>query len=401
MTVSEKTGAPAVHRGIVFVIAACAGVTVANIYLAFPMITLFAQSFGVPKAEAATIATVSQIGYAIGLFFLIPLGDAVHRKRLLTVLVVGATLGLVAASLAPNIQTLGIATFVLSGLTVAPHVLIPLLISIVPESHRGRALASVNAAMTTGIAASRVGGGLLGGLVGWEWTYIAAALLTAGVGMVTILMLPHEAKRPHISYGALLKSTLRLLKVEPRLRWSIALQVPTFATFNLIWSMMILLLTAPPYSLPVAVAALFGLLGLSGLFTAGPAGWLLDTRGTTSVITAGLVVLVFSTIVLQFSLLGLWIVILGVVLMTFGQQGVGIGNQTRTLTLRADSRSRLNTLYMTSNFVGGAIASGIAVLVYSTFGWPGITATALGTALLAAIVFAIDVLRHRTPVLRR
>lgn len=395
MAAPNSEAQPRLHRGLVFIIAACAGVTVMNIYLAFPMITLFAASFGVPDAQAATIATISQVGYAIGLFLVIPLGDVVRRKRLLTVLIIGATLGLSIAALAPNIETLSVATFVLSGLTVAPHVLIPLLVSIVPETHRGRALAAVSAAMTTGIAASRVGAGVLGGFAGWQWTYVAAATLTAVVGLITILVIPREEKRPSMNYGRLLLSTLALLKTEPRVRWSIALQVPTFAVFNLVWSMMVLLLTGPPYNFSVAAAALFGLLGLASLFTARPAGWLLDMRGTGTVITWGIVILVVSTLILQFSLLGLWIVILGIILLTIGQQTIGIGNQTRTLTLRADARARLNTLYMTSNFIGGSMATGIATIVYAFAGWPGVTATALGVSLLAAAVFFIDEGRTR------
>jgi predicted MFS family arabinose efflux permease len=390
-----STITPAVHRGIVVVIAACCGVTVMNIYLAFPMITLFAESFGVPDAQAATVATISQVGYAIGLFFLIPLGDVVRRKRLLTVLITGATLGLVVASLAPNIQTLSVATFVLSGLTVAPHVLIPLIITIVPSGYRGRALATVNVAMTTGIAVSRVGGAWLGEFAGWQWVYVAAAALTCGVGVLTILLLPRETARPGMKYGRLLLSTLALLKTEPRVRWSIALQMPVFATFNLIWAMMILLLTGPPYSLTVGVAGLFGLLGLAPLVTARLMGRLIDSRGPHAVIGISLITLVVATIVLQFSLLSLVVVIVGIVLLTIGQQGAGLGNQTRTLTLRDDSRSRLNTLYMTSNFLGGSAASGIAVLVYASYGWHGITVTALATATLALAVFCVDMLRQR------
>jgi len=378
------------------VVATCAGVTVANIYLAFSMITLFAESFGVPAAQAASVATISQIGYAVGLFFLIPLGDAVRRKRLLTVLISGATVGLAVASLAPNIQTLSIATFVLSGLTVAPHVLIPLLISIVPVDFRGRALATVSAAMTTGIAASRVGSAWLGGTIGWHWVYAVAGAATALVGVITILVLPREAERPRIKYGRLLKSTLALLRDEPRLRWSIGLQMPIFATFNLVWSMLILLLTAEPYNLPVAVAGLSGLLGLAPLITARWFGRMLDFRGSDVVISAGIAALVTAGVLLQFSLLSLGIVIASVILLAIGQQAAGVGNQARTLALRADARARLNTLYMTSNFLGGSLASGVAVVVYADLGWSGIAATGLATALVALIVWLADLRVHAT-----
>lgn len=394
MSLSPRAEAPALHRGLVIVIAACCGVTVMNIYLAFPLITLFAQSFGVSTAAAANVATISQVGYAIGLFFLIPLGDVVRRKRLLIVLIVGATLGLVVASLAPDLGTLTAATFVLSALTVAPHVLIPLLVTVIPEHHRGRALATVNAAMTTGIATSRVGGAWLGEVAGWHWVYAAAACATCVVGLVTIVVIPKEERRPSIRYLALLASTVSLLKTEARLRWSVGLQVPVFATFNLIWAMMILLLTGAPYSLPVAVAGLFGLFGLAPLLTARLVGRVLDARGPTFLIGWGVCILLGATVVFQFSLLHVGIVIAGIVLLTLGQQAASIGNQSRTLGLRADARSRLNTLYMTSNFLGGSAASAVAVIVYAQYGWPGVTATALVTALCAVGVWAVDTRRQ-------
>lgn len=387
--------APRTRRWVVPIIAACAGVTVANIYLAFSMITLFAASFDVPPARAALIATMSQVGYAIGLFFLIPLGDAVRRRRLLAVLVSGASAGLGVASIAPNIEVLGAATFALSALTVAPHVLIPLLVSIVPDGYRGRALAAVSAAMTTGIAASRVGSAWLGSVAGWHAVYAVAGAATLAVGVLTIAVLPRETVRPRISYGRLLRSTVLLLRDQPRLRWSIGLQMPIFATFNLVWAMLVLLLTGPPYDLPVGVAGLAGLLGLAPLLTAPWTGRLLDARGSTAVISLGLGALLIAGVLLQFSLLSLVVVVIGVMALAIGQQVAGVGNQSRTLALGSESRSRLNTLYMTSNFLGGAAASGLASVIFGAVGWPGVAAAALVTATIAVVVWIADLRVHR------
>jgi predicted MFS family arabinose efflux permease len=375
-------------------IALCCGVTVANIYLAHPILSLLAAAFGVADADTAFIVTVAQISYACGLLLLVPLGDVLRRRRLLAVLIAGTGVGLAFATVAGGLGMLAAATVLIGALTVAPHVLIPYAVSIVPPERQGRALAAINAGMTGGIVLSRVFGGAIGDWFGWQAVYLCALVLTTAVGGLTVLLLPAEPKREGMRYHRLIASTLRLVVDEPRVRWAVAVQVPVFATFNVVWVMLVFLLTGR-YGLTVAAAGLFGLFSLVTMASAPFVGRLLDRRGSTLVMGVFLGVLVLGALVFQFSEVAIAFVVVGLMLLNLGQQGAGVANQSRILNLRPGSRSRLNTLYMTSNFVGGSLASIAAVAVYAAWGWSGITSVALVTALAAFTMWAIDVLLHR------
>ena len=381
---------PRLRRGTVPLIALCCGVAVANIYLAHPILSLLAEAFGVGDADTAVVVTIAQVAYACGLFLLVPLGDVVRRKRLLAVLIAGTGVGLALAAFATGFGMLAAATALLSALTVAPHVLIPFAVSVVPPERQGRVLAAINAGITGGIVLSRVFGGLIGEWLGWHAVYACACVLTLVVGTLTVLVLPAEPRRVGMRYHRLLASTLRLLREEPGLRWALAIQAPVFATFNIIWVMIVFLLTGPVYGLSVGVAGLFGLFSLVTMASAPFVGRLLDARGSAVVMSGALAVLVLGTVVFLFSESSLVFVIAGLMLLNLGQQGAGIANQSRVLNLRPSARSRLNTLYMTSNFIGGSVASLAAAVVFGAFGWPGVSVAALITAATALGLWVID-----------
>ncbi|OLT18845.1 hypothetical protein BJF78_11635 [Pseudonocardia sp. CNS-139] len=240
--------------------------------------------------------------------------------------------------------------------------------------------------MTAGIVGSRVVGGAIGDVLGWRAVYLVAGLATVAVGLLTAFVLPTEPVRARPRYDRLLGSTLRFLRDEPAVRWAVAIQIPVFATFNFVWVMLVLLLTGPAYQLSVATAGLFGLFSLVTLLSAPLVGRVLDARGTGVVLAGGLSVLLVGAAAMLASELSLVVVCVAIVLMTIGQQSTQIANQTRILELRADARSRINTLYMTSIFVGGAIASATAALVHEAFGWTGVSVGAFLWAVVAVLV---------------
>lgn len=383
------------HRGVVPLVALCCGVTVANIYIAHPILTLLgAEFFGFGGGNPGLIVTLAQIAYAAGLFFLVPLGDVVRRKRLLTVLVTGTSAALVVAGFALNLPMLAVATVVLSAMTVAPHVLIPFVVSIVPRERQGRALAAISAGMTGGIVLSRVVDGAIGDWFGWSAVYFVAAALTIGVGVTTALILPSEPRRTAVAYPKLLASMIRLLRDEPVVRWAVAIQIPVFGTFNFIWVMIVFLLTER-YGMSVATAGLFGLFSLVTMASAPVVGRMLDRFGSRPLMAVSLSVLVLGAVIMLASEVHLAFVVCGVVLLNLGQQGTQIGNQSRVLNLLPEARSRLNTLYMTSNFIGGAAASLTAAFVFELFGWYGVVAGALTTSVIASGLFVLERLRAR------
>lgn len=376
-------------RWLVPLAALCAGVTVANIYLAYPVLPLIADQFEISDGAVQFVVTAAQLGYACGLFLLTPLGDTLRRPRLLAVLVILTTLGLTAAALSTNLATFVIATVAFAFVTVAPHVLIPYIVTIVPPQRQGRALATIGAGMTTGIVLSRVLGGGIGELWGWRVLFLIAAASTIVVGIATAVALPKEPRPPRIPYHRLLWSMIVLLRTEPAVRRAVTVQLPVFATFNLIWVPLVFLLTGPPYGLSLATAGLVGLLSLSTVAAAPFTGRLLERHGATRVMAVGLPVLVAGTLVMLLSSRSIVAVIVGVILLAVGQQAVQIGNQSRVLNSTLESRSRVNTLFMTSNFLGGSVASLAAAYLYSHAGWVAITVAAASTAVLASVIWLL------------
>lgn len=382
-------------RGITAIVALCCLVTVSNLYLAYPVFSLIARDLGASESAAAWTASATQIGYAIGLFLLIPLGDVHRRRPLVAVLGAVTSVLLAAAAAAWGIGILLVLSLLIGGVTVIPHVLIPYLVDVAPPHRRGSVLAIVNAALATGIVLSRVGGGGIGEILGWRWIYVVAAIATAGCCILAAFALPPEPSRPGMSYPTLIRSTVALLS-RSDVRWVIAQQMPIFGTFTAIWSLIALLLTGPDYSLSVAAAGLIGLLGLLPLLTAFPVGRLLDRHGPATMLPWGVALMLAAAVAFLFSAAGLAALVIALVLVSLGQQSAVVSNQTRMFALDDRSRSRLNTLYMSSSFVAGAIASGIATLAYAAAGWRGVTMTVMAFGLVNAGVAVADAVRRRS-----
>ncbi len=387
---STPSGAPMRRlsdRALVGLAAVCCCVTVGNIYLALPLLTLMAKDLGVGVGAIGVVATASQVGYALGLFLFIPLGDVVRHRPLVGVLLGGTAVGLTLAALALSLPELALATFAFSALTVTAHVLIPFLMNTVAERHQARAVATVQAGITAGIILSRVAGGSIGEYLGWRSVYAISAIATALVAIALVVFLPRQERMERVSYPRLLGSTLALLAREPLLRWSCALQGITFGAFNLVWTSVVLLLTEPPYRLSVAEAGLFGLLGLATVIAAPWQARAVDRWGPSITIPVGQCVLLLGTIVFAFSKLSLVFVVIGSIVLYVGNQSSQMANQLRALRLLPTARSRVNMLFMTSTFLGGAMGSLISTAVFAGFGWLGVTTAstvlALGSSTIA------------------
>lgn len=382
-------------RGAIAIVALCCMVTVSNVYLSYPILSLIAQDLGASESAAAWTASATQIGYAIGLFLLIPLGDIRRRKPLVGVLGTVTSVLLAAAAASWEIGILLLLSLLIGGATVIPHVLIPYLVDVVPAHRRGSVLAIVNAALATGIVLSRVGGGGIGEILGWRSIYVVAAVATAGCCILAALGLPRERPRPGMGYPALIRSTVALL-ARSDVRWGVAQQMPIFGTFTAVWSLVALLLTGPDYSLSVATAGLIGLIGLLPLLTAVPVGRLLDRHGPAVILPWGVALMLVATIAFLFSAAGFAMLLIALMLVSLGQQSAGVANQTRMFALDERSRSRLNTLYISSSFVAGALAAGIATLAYAAGGWLAVTMTALAFGVVNAGVAVADIVRQRS-----
>ncbi|MET9819324.1 MULTISPECIES: MFS transporter [unclassified Streptomyces] len=380
-TTSRRASAAPVRQGrtpapglFLTLLAVCSAVTAANIYLAAPLLSLMARDFGSAPSALAWIASVAQLGYAVGLLFFAPLGDSANRRRLVAGLTVVTALSLAASAAAPGAAALAVAVFVASAATVIPQLLVPLVAERAPADRRARHVAAVIAGLFTGIVAARVLGGLAGQAFGWRWVFAGAALLTLVLGLATAVVLPSQRRRegPLFAGLAALPSVLRR---SPDLWRACVRQAGMFGAWSALWTSLALLLTGPVYGLSTATAGLFGLFGLTASAVAPLAGGFVDRFGAARVVRSAYLLAAVSVPLFWLGGSVLGALFAAAVLIHAALVASHVANQTLALTATS-TPATANTAYVVAGFAGGAAASALAGAAFSHFGWGGVCAVA-------------------------
>ncbi|MEU9229126.1 MFS transporter [Streptomyces massasporeus] len=355
-------------------IAVCSAVTAANIYLAAPLLPLMARDFGSAPSAIAWIASVAQLGYAVGLLFFAPLGDSVNRRRLVAGLTLVTALALGASAAAPGAAALAVAMFVASAATVIPQLLVPLVAERAPAERRARHVAAVIAGLFTGIVGARVLGGLAGQAFGWRWVFAGAAVLTLALGLATALVLPSRRRREGPLFAGLV-ALPSVLRGSPELWRACVRQAGMFGAWSALWTSLALLLTGPEYGLSTATAGLFGLFGLTASAVAPLAGGLVDRFGAARVVRSAYLIAAVSVPLFWLGGHVLGALFAAAIAVHAALVASHVANQTLALTATA-TPATANTAYVVAGFAGGAAASALAGAAFSHFGWGGVCAVA-------------------------
>jgi predicted MFS family arabinose efflux permease len=385
----SDTSPGALSRALVVLIAVATGAIVANLYYAQPVLHEVSRAFGTGPGATSSVITATQIGYALGLLLVVPLGDLHPRRGLVTRLFCLAAAALVGCALAPSLWFFALASVAVGAASVAGQVMIPFAADLAPEERRGRVVARIMTGLLLGILLARTVSGLVAQAAGWRAIYWLSAALMLGFALVLWRALPSEPPRPHRSYRHLVGSSLRLLAEEPLLRRRAWHGACAFAAFSVLWTTLAFLLSGSPYRYSNAVIGLFGLVGAAGILAANLAGALADAaRSRLATVGAG-VLLAGSFGLLWAGRTSLAALVAGVVVLDVGTQGMQITNQALIYALRPDARSRINSAYMVCYFVGGAAGSISAGALYGSHGWAGVCLLggALGLATLALSAF--------------
>lgn len=364
---------------LTFVMAVACGLAVANIYYAQPLLDTLAQDFGVSRGAAGIIITMTQLGYAAGLMLLVPLGDLLERRRLITVISSVTVLSLAGMALAPT-STLFILAALVTGITaVVAQILVPFAAHLANDAERGRVVGRVMTGLLLGILLARVVSGGISDLFGWRTVYWIAAVIMVIQVLALRRLLPEEPPQSRMRYAGLLKSVMTLIREEPVLRRRIVYGALGFASFSAFWTTIPFLLAQDPYHYPDSVIGLFGLLGVAGALCANLAGSLHDrgySRGGTGLFQAAIGLSFLLMAVFPENLVA---IIIGIIVLDLGVQGNMILNQGAIYQIRPEARSRITTAYMTFYFLGGAAGSAGAAYLFEFAGWQG--ACGLGMAL--------------------
>ena len=379
-------------------------VGVSTIYFPQAISPLIAADLHVAPSSAALVATAAQFGYAAGIFLLVPLGDRLRHRPLITTLMVLTGVGLLVASAAPNLPVLVAASAAIGLTTVVPQVIMPMAAGMVPDDRRGSVVGTMLGGLLGGVLLARTFGGTLGQLLGWRGPYLVAAVLLLVLAVVVALTVPHTEPSASHNYPALLAESLRLLRQERELRRSAIYQATLFGGFSAAWTCLALFVTGPRYGLNAQAVGLIALAGALSVFATPIAGRLVDRRGADIVNLWSITGTLVSAAVLAFGLLGggagLVLLIVGLVVLDVAVQCGQVANQSRIFSLLPQARSRLNTAYMTCTFLGGTAGSWLGVQVYDRLGWGAVAGF---VALVALLALARHLVHHRAqePVLSR
>ncbi|MGQ0625908.1 MAG: MFS transporter [Sporichthyaceae bacterium] len=375
-------------RRLVVLLAVACGASAANMYYAQPLLEEIAADLDVSPGAAGLLVTAGQIGFALGLLTLVPLGDLISRHRLIGPLLIGCALASLGAAAAPNLPALAGAVLLIGITAVVVQVLVPFAGSLAADHERGAVVGTVIGGLLTGVLLARVASGLLGAAAGWRAVFVAAAVLCAVLAVVLHTALP---RRPvvasELTYGALLRSLGPLLRTDPVLRRRMVYGALGMVAFTLIWTSLSFLIASAAYGYSEAVTGLLSLTAIVGAGAALGGGRLADRGWAHRSTGAFLAVMVAGWVLLWLGGTHLSALIVGLVVLDLGVQGQNVISQSLILSQDPQAGSRMTTLYMTGIFTVGAASSALAAFAWTHGGWDAICALGLGFALLGLAIW--------------
>ena len=381
---SDHTPGSGIGSRLLIIMAAGAGLTVANIYYSQPLLANIGRAFDASPAAMGVVAMLTQVGVATGIVCLVPLGDIKERRQLIVTLLVAASISLVGVAMARSFVWLGVASFLVGVCSATPQMLVPFAAHLATPERRGRAVGTVMSGLLIGILLSRVASGYLGTALGWRAMYWIASLIMLILAIVLATALPRSRPTMRLTYPQLMQSMGRLILTEPVLRESALVGAMLFGTFCAFWATLAFRLEAPPLYYGSRVAGLFGLIGAVGAATAPLAGRLADRLDARMNLQIAVYVAATSFVLLWVfghTLTGLAV---GVILLDAGIQGGHVTNQSRIHRLLPDVRNRLNTIYIFAFFLGGSAGSALGAAAWQRWQWTGVCGVGMAMLLVAA-----------------
>ncbi|CAG9236218.1 Putative uncharacterized transporter YgaY [Paraburkholderia sabiae] len=383
---ANHSPAPSIGLGLTLIMAITCGMAVANIYYNQPMLGIIEKTFPLQRSLTGFVPTATQLGYAIGLLLLVPLGDRIERRLLIVIQFAALALSLGATALAPDAWSLVAASALVGVSASVAQQILPFAAALASPDRRGATIGIVMSGLLCGILFGRALAGAVAVHFGWRAMFWLGALLAIIAGAVLAVALPKSPPKTQASYGELLGSLVALWREEPQLRNATLIQACVFGSFSALWTTLALQLDSR-FHLGADVAGLFGIIGAVGVLFAPIAGRIADRRGPHFVIGLASIIMIASWLVFAAwsAVIGL---VAGVILLDFGAQGSQVSNQHVIQALRPEARNRLNAILMGGMFLGGALGSAAASFAWSTSGWLAVCSLGLVFAAFALCVHA-------------
>lgn len=382
--------APRLSAPLTLLLATGAGVSVASLYYSQPMLPAVARALHTGEGAAGAVPMLTQLGYALGILLLAPLGDRYDRRHIMIAKTLLLALGLLASALAPTMAALLVASLVTGLAATLAQDFVPAAVTLAPSHRRGKVVGTVMTGLLLGILLSRLVSGAVAEVAGWRIMFGAAAVGVVALGAVVWLAIPSFAPTTRLGYGALLASMGQLWRSHRVLRRAAYAQGLLAIGFSAFWSTLALMLHAR-FGLDSAAAGAFGLAGAAGALAAPLAGRLADHRGPriVTLLGAGIAAVSFAAMAAMELLppsAQLVLLVVSAVGFDFGVQATLVAHQSIVYGIDASARSRLNAVLFTAMFVGMATGALLGSVVLATCGWIGVAALGTVGALAAVIV---------------
>ncbi|RFS25034.1 MFS transporter [Chitinophaga silvatica] len=377
----------ALSRWNIVIMALCTGLIVANIYYSQPLTVMISQEFGVSESNAGQITFFTQVGYALGLLFCVPLGDKLERKKQIIGMTLAAAITLIAAAESTNVTMLKITGLLIGFTSVVPQLILPMAAHLSDPASRGKVIGTIMSGLLVGILLSRTLSGIVGHHFGWRAMFWIAAGISAVLAVIMMLSFPSSKPNFKGTYGNLMGSLITLIKEQPILREASAINACCFAMFGMFWTTVVFLLSDAPFHYTSEQIGLMGLAAAAGALGAPLIGRIADKKNPRIAIGYGIICLFIGYILFYFFRADIIGIIIGIIAIDLGLQGIHVSNQTRIYTLLPEARNRLNTVFMTTSFIGTSLGSGIGLWVWSINQWTGVCIAGLVLITIALIIY--------------
>jgi predicted MFS family arabinose efflux permease len=354
------------------IMAVSAGVCVATIYYSQPILPHIARTFHASENEVGRVAVLSQAGYGLGLFFLTPLGDKVNRKRLMLLLQILLVVSLVCMTFASSLLLVSIMSFLIGLFAVSVQIIVPMAASLAREN-RGRIVGIIFTGILVGVLFARVFSGFISEWLGWRYVYGISAVLVSGAAIALQVSLPNVASVFTGSYGQLLSSTFAQIGRFALLRQTALIGALVFGAFCSFWTTLTFHLSGPPFHYQTGTIGLFGLLAIGAALLAPVFGKLADKGNANQVRLIMVSLIILSVLIVKLFPFSAIAFVLTVLLLDLGAQSTQVTNTALIYTLDSSAHSRINTVYMTTYFLGGAIGTFVGIQCWVWGGWTMVT----------------------------
>jgi predicted MFS family arabinose efflux permease len=390
---------PDIAPGMVLLLAIAAGAIVANLYYAQTLVGPIAQATGLSTESAGLIVTLTQIGYTLGLLFIVPLGDLLENRRLIVGGLLFTATALLVAAFSTSAWAFLAAALAIGLGSVAAQILVPFAAHLSKQATRGQTVGKVVSGLLLGIMLARPMASLVADHAGWHVVFGGAAVLMLILAIVLRAQLPTRVPTSPLPYTQLIGSLWHLFATTPVLRRRAAYHAGMFGSFSLFWTVTPLMLAGPQFHLSQTGIAIFALVGMAGAVASPIAGKLAD-RGHTLMATAAALLLGVVSFALpmwapQSRVSALGLLVIASIILDMGVAANLVLGQRAIFSLGAEVRSRLNGLYFAGFFAGGAAGSALGGWVYAHYGWHAALVAGMAFPAVALLYWINEYLQRR------